>query len=87
MKNEISGGWDWFEGSNKPHEDQAVRWFQDCFSSPSGKAVLSHLRKHFLERRLAATASSDELRHLEGARCAIAYIERLALASSTIAED
>ena len=77
MKNQ-EPGWDWFKASPANSNGSVTQQFQECFRTPSGKAVLDHLKRHFLERRLSANASDAELRHFEGARCAIAYIDRLA---------
>jgi hypothetical protein len=72
-------GWLWFEGSPRPAEagpdlrDAAV----SCLGSPAGQLVLTHLRRLFLERRLAPTASDAELRHVEGQRSVVAYLQAL----------
>lgn len=87
MTSDDRRGWDWFGPTQPSVPTAAAEQFQDCFKSLTGRAVLRHLRQHFIERRLSASASSDELRHLEGARCAIAYIERLAALSSTNSKE
>lgn len=69
-------GWAWFEGGDGAPEavpavcvDAAV-----CFASPQGGAVLAHLERLFLARRLTPRASDAELRHLEGQRSVVAYL-------------
>ena len=73
-------GWLWFSTIDEvPGDDDRLRdLFEATFRTPSGTAVLAHLRRTFLERRLSPSASNEELRHREGSRAAIAYIERLA---------
>lgn len=80
-------GWDWFASPSTKPKDETAKVFVDCFATPSGKVVLAHLRKHILERRLPGSASADELRHLEGERSAIAYIERLAHSAATPSKE
>ena len=73
-------GWAWFEAydastAGGPPEDRELSpAFARCFAGPDGRAVLEHLRRTVLERRLAPSASDAELRHLEGQRCAVAHI-------------
>jgi hypothetical protein len=72
-------GWAWFAddataGEAFPEELALCRTFARCFAGPDGRAVLEHLRRTVLERRLAPHASDAELRHLEGQRCAVAHI-------------
>lgn len=71
-------GWEWFAaGEPAPaagEELELCRAFARCFASGAGRSVLDHLRRTVLERRLAPSASDAELRHLEGQRCAVAYI-------------
>ncbi len=59
--------------------------YRRCFAGPTGRLVLDHLRKLFLLRRVAPTASDAELRHVEGQRTAVAWI--LAMAGSGDALD
>ncbi|MBQ8473810.1 MAG: hypothetical protein IJ500_03035 [Alphaproteobacteria bacterium] len=47
------------------------------FSTPSGRAVLAHLRKMTIERYLGPNASDDELRALESQRALVHHIEKL----------
>ncbi len=47
------------------------------FSTPSGRAVLAHLRKMTIERYLGPNASDAELRALESQRALVHHIEKL----------
>jgi hypothetical protein len=71
-------GWDWFAADNaapaEAEELELCRAFARGFAGTAGSSVLEHLRRVFLERRLAPNASDAELRHLEGQRYAVAYI-------------
>lgn len=87
MTSQDLSGWDWLSCSVPRAQDAYAPAFQDCFKTPAGVAVLKHLRQHFLERRAGPAASDSELRHLEGARHAIAYIERLAQFRATDRND
>ena len=46
-----------------------------CFGTPSGRAVLDHLRKITIERTLGASASDGELRWAESQRALVRQIE------------
>ena len=79
-------GWGWFEppaaGSEVPTAmgepaGELCRAFRACFSTPHGEAVLRHLRRAFLERRVGPTAPDSELRHVEGQRSVVAYVAAL----------
>ena len=50
-----------------------------AFSTPSGMAVLEHLRKITVERTLGTNASNDELRWVEAQRALVHNIERLSM--------
>ena len=76
---DASQGWAWFSHSAAADDPLAgesalCRAFARCLAGPDGQAVLKHLRRTVLERRLAPNASDAELRHLEGQRCAVAHI-------------
>jgi hypothetical protein len=61
--------------ASRSHEEPALCGaFARCFAGADGLAVLEHLRRTVLERRLAPNASDAELRHLEGQRYAVAHI-------------
>jgi hypothetical protein len=69
-------GWGWFEpapGSAEPGPELR-RAFLACLSTPDGEAVLAHLRRVFLDRRVAPTAPDAELRHVEGQRSVVAHV-------------
>jgi hypothetical protein len=73
-------GWAWLEApadSGAPAAD-LCRAATACFATPDGRLLVRHLRRVFLDRRLPATASDAELRHLEGQRSAVAHLLQLA---------
>ena len=49
--------------------------YAHCFGTPSGRAVLDHLRKITIERTLGANASDGELRWAESQRALVRQIE------------
>ncbi len=71
-------GWSWFEAGTAAPGDRAeaelCRAFARCFAGPDGQAVIAHLTRSVLDRRLPPSASDAELRHLEGQRCAVAAL-------------
>ena len=73
-------GWSWFEtGSDRDIEtDRLHDLFAATFATAPGRAVLLHLHRMFVDRRVPPSASDAEPRHAEGGRAAIAHIERLA---------
>lgn len=46
-----------------------------CFGTPSGRAVLDHLRKITVERTLGPNATDNELRWAESQRALVRQIE------------
>ena len=48
-----------------------------CFGTPSGCAVLDHLRKITIERTLGPNASDNELRWAESQRALVRQIEAI----------
>lgn len=63
----------------KQMDDIEIRQaFAKCFISREGGIVLSFLRRITLERYLGADSTSDELRHLEGQRHLVSYMQSLA---------
>lgn len=77
-------GWSWIAGRPTPEptsENDAphrlARAFANCFAGADGALALEHLRRAFLDRRLAPSASDAELRHLEGQRALAAHIAAL----------
>ena len=56
-------GWAWFAhdaaaGEPPPEEPALCRTFARCFAGPDGRAVLEHLRRTVLERRLAPSGAT-----------------------------
>ena len=88
-RNEPLSPWEWIQSvAAPPIENRRLEEiFVTTFSTPPGRAALAHLREVFLERRIAPDRSDAELRHHEGSRSAIAYIERLASPRDEQAED
>lgn len=76
---EYQGGWAWFEPEVRATEpgEAVCRAFHACFAGPQGEAALAHLRRVFLDRRLPPAASDAELRHVEGQRSVVAYVQAL----------
>ena len=76
MLPEHATGWSWFEAAaasvGDAAEPELCRACARCFAGPDGHAVIAHLTRSVLERRLPPNASDAELRHLEGQRYAVA---------------
>ncbi len=76
MATEHAVGWGWFETASPPageaSESELCRICARCFAGADGEAVMAHLTRSVLDRRLPPSASDAELRHLEGQRYAIA---------------
>lgn len=72
-------GWAWFEPPEAPAGslDQACRSAAACLGSAAGQALLAHLRRCFLERRVPPAASDAELRHVEGQRSVVHHLLQL----------
>ena len=74
-----SPGWPWPDGEPPATADGAVdEAFVACFAGPAGRIVLDQLRRVFLDRRVAPSASDAELRHVEGQRSAAAWLLAMA---------
>ena len=73
-------GWDWLDGQadNRSTEREVKELFEATFAGRAGQLALAHLKLVFLDRRISPSSSNEMLRHFEGARAAIAYIDRLA---------
>jgi hypothetical protein len=75
---EQAAGWSWFEAASpsvgEVSEPELCRACARCFAGPDGRAVVAHLTRTVLERRLPPSASDAELRHLEGQRYAVASL-------------
>lgn len=82
-------GWAWFEPSIRAAEpsDVVCRAFRACFAGPHGEAALTHLRRVFLDRRLPPAASDAELRHVEGQRSVVAYVQALIERARDLQQD
>lgn len=69
------GSWPWPEADA---DDAASPGIEDaclaCFATASGRLVLMHLRRTFLDRRVPPSASDAELRHVEGQRSVVAWL-------------
>lgn len=71
----LAPGWPWPEGEPLAGVDATVaEAFATCFAGPAGRIVLEQLRRVFLDRRVAPSASDAELRHVEGQRSAVAWL-------------
>ena len=76
-------GWRWFEAPATGHADvppnaELAHAFARCFGSPEGETALRHLADMTLRRALGPDASDAQLRHLEGQRQLVAYVQALA---------
>jgi hypothetical protein len=81
-----AAGWPWNDTDDARASGRDLgEIYRSCFASPAGQLVLDHLRKVFLLRRVAPSASDAELRHVEGQRTAVAWI--LAMAGSGDSPD
>jgi hypothetical protein len=68
-------GWPWPERDTPAAADEPLaEAFVACFATPAGRVVLDQLRRLFLDRRVAPSASDAELRHVEGQRSVVAWI-------------
>lgn len=79
----VAGGWEWFEpddrdgGEGNGSDPALAIAFARCFADADGRRVLQHLRALTGGRALAPAASDAALRHLEGQRALVLYIEAL----------
>jgi hypothetical protein len=71
-------GWDWFDVMPPQlpatDRDHLALSFARCFKGSDGAAVIGHLRRIILDRRLGPGASVAELRFLEGQRSVVAHV-------------
>jgi hypothetical protein len=76
MPAEHASGWSWFEAAPEsagdPSDSELCRACARCLAGSDGQAVIAHLTRSVLDRRLPPSASDAELRHLEGQRYAVA---------------
>ena len=86
MMSSIDDGWAWFEpAGEKPMPiDEGLRAGDSlpalaarCFRGRDGQALLAYLRRVTVERCLGPEAPEALLRHLEGQRQLVKYIESL----------
>jgi len=80
-------GWSWFDRDPRSGSDDKAdtglpdldrdlhQAYARCFSGPDGTKVLAHLRALTLDRALGPDASAETLRHVEGQRQLVAYIQ------------
>lgn len=79
MQDSDETGWAWFDGVPKSVDGTDIRAsFVRTFNSHSGRQVLAHLRAATIERRAPPETPECVLRHLEGQRCLVQLIERMA---------
>ena len=76
---DLPQGWDWLEsdGARLDPPAELSRCAAACFGSPSGRLVLRHLQRLFADRRLPASATDAELRHVEGQRSVVSHLLQL----------
>ena len=60
--------------SKKVDNSEISRCFQRCFANADGEKILNYLTKLTLERVMPSSATSEELRHLEGQRYVVKFI-------------
>jgi hypothetical protein len=79
-------GWPWFDGSASAENSAAAEGmagpslaaaFTRCFATDAGRTVLRHLCSVTLERTAAPDAPESVLRHLEGQRFIVRYLQQL----------
>lgn len=79
-------GWAWFETAIQPAPGEAEMFIDGdslaalaarCFRSADGKRFLGVLRRMTVERSLGPNAPEPLLRHLEGQRQLVKYMETL----------
>ena len=58
--------------------DELCRHAAMCLGTRSGRLLLAHLQRSFLDRRVPPTASDAELRHAEGQRSVVHHLLQLA---------
>ena len=73
-------GWDWFGADHAIDEsalDELAQAAARCLRGADGQRLLAHLRAITIERHLAPECSGRTLRHLEGQRHLVAYLDSL----------
>ena len=76
---EASDGWSWLEPHGVRVEPPAelCRSAAACLAGPNGSLLLRHLQRLFSDRRLPASATDAELRHVEGQRSVVTHLLQL----------
>jgi len=86
MPGSESDGWDWFHPAETPGMPETVASLPRneltalaarCFRGRDGSRLIGHLRALTLERALGPAAPEAQLRHLEGQRQLVRYLETL----------
>lgn len=75
-----NAGWDWFAAAAAGDDgaiESIARDAARCLASVEGARLLAHLREITIERRLAPAAGEAVLRHIEGQRHLVAYLEAM----------
>jgi len=79
-------GWHWFDDvagaapkgdANITEQRELAVAAAHCLSGPEGTRVMTHLKQMTRERHLSADCSNRVLRHLEGQRFLVTYLETL----------
>jgi hypothetical protein len=78
-------GWAWFEPAGEPPaggggeaaDPDLAAAFARCFRGDDGGRVIDHLKAITLGRALGPAASDAQLRHAEGQRQLVAYVNAL----------
>ncbi|MDX9862189.1 MAG: hypothetical protein RBS99_14870 [Rhodospirillales bacterium] len=73
-------GWAWFEaapGGGEAADLDLAAAFARCFRGEDGGRVIGHLRAITLGRAFGPAASDAQLRHAEGQRQLVAYVNAL----------
>jgi hypothetical protein len=73
-------GWAWFmpgASADDTAHDAVAQAASRCFRGEDGRRVLAHLCALTIQRRLPAECSEAMLRHLEGQRHLVAYLDAL----------
>ncbi|MCW5773668.1 MAG: hypothetical protein KIT16_18645 [Rhodospirillaceae bacterium] len=81
MSREAPAAWPWppsATGNGDPTAPELGRVFARCFGTADGQAVLQHLLDLTLRRALGPEAGDAQLRHLEGQRQLVVYVQSLA---------
>ena len=79
-----SAGWAWFDRPTDASDDVGTRDLADiagvaarCFRGRDGTRLLGYLRRLTVERTLSPDVGEAQLRHLEGQRHLVRFLENL----------